>query len=50
MKVRVRCAWRVSTRRARALAGPVVAAAVILNPARPIRGLADSKVLEPEER
>jgi ribonuclease HII len=27
-----------------------VAAAVILNPARPIRGLADSKVLEPEER
>ena len=32
------------------LAGPVVAAAVILNPARPIRGLADSKVLEPEER
>jgi ribonuclease HII len=32
------------------LAGPVVAAAVMLNPARPIRGLADSKVLEPEER
>jgi ribonuclease HII len=32
------------------LAGPVVAAAVILNPARPIRGLADSKMLEPEER
>jgi ribonuclease HII len=32
------------------LAGPVVAAAVILSPARPIRGLADSKVLEPEER
>src|SRR5262245_62150207 len=32
------------------LAGPVVAAAVILNPARPIRGLADSKVLEPAER
>lgn len=32
------------------LAGPVVAAAVILNNARPIRGLADSKVLEPEER
>jgi ribonuclease HII len=32
------------------LAGPVVAAAVILDPARPIRGLADSKVLEPEER
>ena len=32
------------------LAGPVVAAAVILDPRRPIRGLADSKVLEPEER
>lgn len=32
------------------LAGPVVAAAVILNPQRPIRGLADSKALEPEER
>jgi ribonuclease HII len=32
------------------LAGPVVAAAVILNPRRPIRGLADSKVLEPAER
>lgn len=32
------------------LAGPVVAAAVILNPARPIRGLADSKVLEADER
>lgn len=32
------------------LAGPVVAAAVILNPRRPIRGLADSKVLQPEER
>ena len=32
------------------LAGPVVAAAVILNPARPIRGLADSKQLEHEER
>ncbi len=32
------------------LAGPVVAAAVILNPRRPIRGLADSKVLEPGER
>ncbi len=32
------------------LAGPVVAAAVILNPQRPIRGLADSKTLEPEER
>jgi len=32
------------------LAGPVVAAAVILDPARRIRGLADSKVLTPEER
>ncbi len=32
------------------LAGPVVAAAVILNPRRRIRGLADSKILPPEER
>ena len=32
------------------LAGPVVAAAVILDPNRPVRGLADSKVLSPEER
>jgi len=32
------------------LAGPVVAAAVILDPARPVRGLADSKVLTPERR
>ncbi len=32
------------------LAGPVVAAAVILNPHRRIRGLADSKVLPAEER
>jgi ribonuclease HII len=32
------------------LAGPVVAAAVILNPQRRIRGLADSKVLSPPER
>ena len=32
------------------LAGPVVAAAVILDPRRRIRGLADSKVLAPEER
>ena len=29
------------------LAGPVVAAAVIHDPKRPIRGLADSKVLTP---
>jgi ribonuclease HII len=32
------------------LAGPVVAAAVILHPKRRIRGLADSKVLTPAER
>lgn len=32
------------------LAGPVVAAAVILDPDRPIRGLADSKVLTPAKR
>ena len=32
------------------LAGPVVAAAVILDPARPVQGLADSKVLQPAER
>lgn len=32
------------------LAGPVVAAAVILNPRRRIRGLADSKILTPERR
>jgi ribonuclease HII len=32
------------------LAGPVMAAAVILDPRRPIRGLADSKVLAPEVR
>lgn len=32
------------------LAGPVVAAAVILDPARRINGLADSKVLTPERR
>ncbi|HWQ54417.1 MAG TPA: ribonuclease HII [Bryobacteraceae bacterium] len=33
-----------------ALFGPVVAAAVILSPDRPVRGLNDSKVLEPERR
>jgi len=33
-----------------ALAGPVVAAAVILDPARPIQGLADSKQLKPARR
>ena len=33
-----------------ALFGPVVAAAVILSAARPIRGLNDSKLLEPERR
>ena len=32
------------------LAGPVVAVAVILNPAKRIRGLADSKVLSPQKR
>jgi ribonuclease HII len=32
------------------LAGPVYAAAVILDPGRPIRGLADSKVLTPQRR
>ena len=32
------------------LAGPVVAAAVILDPRRPIRGLKDSKQLAPETR
>jgi ribonuclease HII len=32
------------------LAGPVVVAAVILDPARPIVGLADSKVLSPARR
>ncbi|HTY48997.1 MAG TPA: ribonuclease HII [Steroidobacteraceae bacterium] len=32
------------------LAGPVVAAAVILDPARPIEGLKDSKVLKPARR
>jgi ribonuclease HII len=32
------------------LAGPVVAAAVILDPARPIAGLADSKTLSPGRR
>ncbi len=33
-----------------ALFGPVFAAAVILTPGRPIRGLNDSKLLEPAER
>lgn len=32
------------------LAGPVVVAAVILDRSRPIRGLADSKILTPERR
>ena len=32
------------------LAGPVIAAAVILDPHRPVRGLADSKLLTPERR
>jgi ribonuclease HII len=33
-----------------ALFGPVVASAVILSPDRPVRGLNDSKLLEPERR
>jgi ribonuclease HII len=33
-----------------ALFGPVVAAAVVLSPWRPVRGLNDSKLLEPERR
>jgi len=33
-----------------ALFGPVVAAAAILSPERPVRGLNDSKLLEPERR
>src|SRR5260370_33976808 len=33
-----------------ALFGSVVAAAVILSPDRPVRGLNDSKLLEPERR
>jgi ribonuclease HII len=32
------------------LAGPVVAAAVILRPGRPIEGIADSKALSPDKR
>jgi ribonuclease HII len=32
------------------LAGPVVAAAVVLDPARPVAGLADSKALAPRRR
>ncbi|HEX7965948.1 MAG TPA: ribonuclease HII [Gammaproteobacteria bacterium] len=32
------------------LAGPVMAAAVVLDTARPIRGLKDSKLLDPERR
>ncbi|NLG76157.1 MAG: ribonuclease HII, partial [Xanthomonadaceae bacterium] len=32
------------------LAGPVVAAAVILDPRKRIRGVRDSKVVDPEER
>jgi ribonuclease HII len=32
------------------LAGPVVAAVVVLDPRRPIRGLRDSKLLSPERR
>ena len=51
MKVRVRLRVAGVDEAGRGpLAGPVVAAAVILNASRPIRGLADSKVLDPEER
>jgi ribonuclease HII len=51
MKIRVRLRLAGVDEAGRGpLAGPVVAAAVILNPQRPIRGLADSKALEPEER
>lgn len=32
------------------LAGPVVVAAVILDPSRPIAGIADSKALDPAQR
>lgn len=32
------------------LAGPVIAAAVILNPEKPIKGLADSKILNEKQR
>ena len=32
------------------LAGPVIAAAVILDRTNPIEGIADSKVLKPEKR
>jgi len=32
------------------LEGPVVAAAVILDPSRRVRGLRDSKVMTPEQR
>jgi ribonuclease HII len=49
VRVRLRCAGVDEAGRG-PLAGPVVAAAVILDPSRPIRGLADSKMLEPEER
>ena len=51
MKVRVRLRVAGVDEAGRGpLAGPVVAAAVILNASRPIRGLKDSKVLDPEER
>ena len=51
MKIRVRLRMAGVDEAGRGpLAGPVVAAAVILNPARPIRGLADSKALEHDER
>jgi ribonuclease HII len=62
--IRLRCLYDDERRRGRAgqivagidevgcgpLAGPVVAAAVVLRPSPPIRGLNDSKRLRPEER
>ena len=53
-----RDAWRAGLRRVAGvdeagrgpLAGPVVAAAVILHPERPIKGLQDSKLLTPARR
>jgi len=51
MKVRVRLRTAGVDEAGRGpLAGPVVAAAVMLDPAKPVRGLADSKVLAPDER
>jgi ribonuclease HII len=46
----VRRLWGVDEAGRGPLAGPVFAAAVVLNPRRPIRGLADSKVLTARRR